>query len=163
MTLFVPADFDPRDLFECIRERCPGAQISSEARGTLHLEVRGLPVSVLSYPYALLEPPKWNEKLQVEVASDEDLLCMKLSAIAGRGAAKEFWDLDALLGAGVAEGHLARALRLFEVKYPGTDLGHVVKALAYFGDADASPLPMGLTLPHWEQIKASFVERVRGL
>jgi hypothetical protein len=97
------------------------------------------------------------------LASRVDLGCMKLAAIAGRGAAKDFWDLDALLDAGLADGELRGVLDRFEEKYPRRDVGHVIKALAYFGDADASPLPLGLTPEHWERIKRAFVARVRAL
>lgn len=93
--------------------------------------------------------------------SEEDLVCMKLAAIGGRGAAKDFWDLHALLEAGVPRGDLREALELFRAKYPSNDRGHIVKALAYFGDADAAPLPAGLTQETWAAVKAATVARVR--
>jgi hypothetical protein len=161
--LFVPHDFDPRALFERIRERLPDARLTGEARGTLHLEVRGLPVSILAYRYPLLHEPTPHAGLSVAVASIEDLLCMKLAAIGGRGAAKDFWDLHALLEAGAARGDLRGALELFGAKYPENDRGHIVKALAYFGDADAAPLPAGLTREAWNAVKAAIVARVRAL
>jgi hypothetical protein len=97
------------------------------------------------------------------VASFEDLVCMKLAAIGGRGAAKDFWDLHALLEAGAARRDLREALELFGAKYPANDRGHIVKALAYFGDADAAPLPAGLTREAWNAEKAAIVARVRAL
>ena len=161
--LFVPQDFDPRALFERIRERTPDAMLTGEGRGTLHLEVRGLPVSILAYRYPLLREPATHEGLSLAVASADDLVCMKLAAIGGRGAAKDFWDLHALLEAGVARGDLREALELFRAKYPSNDRGHIVKALAYFGDADAAPLPAGLTQETWTAVKAATVARVRSL
>jgi hypothetical protein len=161
--LFVPQDFDPRALFERIRERTPDATLTGEGRGTLHLEVRGLPVSILAYRYPLLREPAPHEAVPVAVASAEDLVCMKLAAIGGRGAAKDFWDLHALLEAGAAGGDLREALELFRAKYPANDRGHVVKALAYFGDADAAPLPAGLTREDWSALKAATLARVRAL
>lgn len=101
--------------------------------------------------------------LPVPRASPEDLACMKIAAIAGRGAAKHFWDLDELLGLGTAGGTLAGALALHVRKYPAVDLGHAVRSLAYFGDADVAPLPAGLTKEHWAAIERRFAERVRGL
>ena len=91
------------------------------------------------------------------------LVCMKLSAIAGRGAAKDFWDLDGLLAAGAAHGSLAHALELFVRKYSTEDAGHVVRSLVYFGEADAAPLPLGLTPERWAEVKRAIVERVRAL
>ncbi len=161
--LFVPQDFDPSALFDRIREVAPDARLTGEGRGTLHLEVQRLPVSILAYRYKLLANTITYDGLRVEVASDEDLVCMKLAAIGGRGAAKDFWDLHALLDAGVAGGTLTTALELFRAKYPSHDPGYVIKALAYFGDADAAPLPGGLTAEHWAALKVAAVARVRSL
>ena len=94
---------------------------------------------------------------------EEDLACMKASAIAGRGAAKDFWDLDVLLEDGITGGDLEGLLAAFARKYPVEDVGHVVRSLAYFADADAAPLPTGLTPERWEEIKSAFERRVRRL
>jgi hypothetical protein len=42
--------------------------------------------------------------LALGLASLEDLVAMKLAAIRGRSAAKDFWDLDEMLHAGVCGG-----------------------------------------------------------
>jgi hypothetical protein len=122
----------------------------------LYLEVNGVPASLLAYRYPLLAEPRPDADLAVRVASLEDLACMKLSAIASRGLARDFWDLHALLEHGVAHGDLARALELYRRKFSADDIGHVVRSLAYFGDADASPLPEGLSDSEWARIKRDF-------
>jgi len=43
------------------------------------------------------------------------------------------------------------------------DIGHVVRSLAYFGDADAAPLPTGLTTSHWAALKGDFEAWVKPL
>lgn len=131
-----------------------GMRLISNARGTLHVELGGVPITVLSYPYDHLSAPRPSEQLAIRVASAEDLTAMKLSAIAGRGAAKDFWDLHELLalrGIGLPE-----AIAELERKFTSRDPGSVVRSLAYFGDADAEPLPIGLDAEHWERIKADF-------
>lgn len=166
LDLFVPHDFDADRLAERIVPSLPSdahARETGRARGTLHLEVEGVPVSILSYRYPLLVEPQRSESLHVSVASLEDLLCMKLSAIAGRGAAKDFWDLDALLTHGVAAGSLSAAIDLFSKKYPAVDCGHLIKSLAYFGEADAAPLPRGLTAAEWQALKTRAEARVLAL
>src|SRR5205823_9754109 len=120
-------------------------RVTGTAPGTLYLEIEGIPASVIRYRYPLLSPPRPDPALGVAVAAPEDLACMKLSAIAGRGMARDFWDLHALLGAGVAGGHLGAALEQYRRKFAGADVGHVVRSLAYFADADAAPLPHGLS------------------
>jgi hypothetical protein len=163
LDLFVPATFDEERLAERIAATVPGARIVGSGRGTLHVVVDGVPTSILLYRYPLLVPPTPREDLPVPVVSNDDLVCMKLSAIAGRGAAKDFWDLDELLAHGAAGGSLVRALDLFQQKYVSADIGHVVRSLAYFGEADAAPLPDGLAPDAWAVIKRRMVERVRAL
>ena len=109
----------------------------------------------------VVAPSTFVPGLPVPVASVEDLSCMKLSAIAGRGAAKDFWDLHAML---TARGEsLAVALARFQKKYSAEDVGHVVRSLAYFADAEAGPMPAGLTNQHWQRVRADIEGWVRGL
>jgi Nucleotidyl transferase AbiEii toxin, Type IV TA system len=163
LDLFVPYDFDQERLAERIAATVSGARIVGRGRGTLHLEVGGVPTSILAYRYPSLAPAVPHPDLAFPVASADDLVCMKLSAIAGRGAAKDFWDLDALLASGAAGGSLEHALELFGRKYASEDVGHVVRSLAYFGEADAALLPLGLTQGTWEAVKRRMLDRVRGL
>ena len=62
-----------------------------------------------------------------------------------------------------AKRSLPSALELFVRKYPGTDRGHVVRALAYFADADAEPMPVELGATAWATIKSDFATWVREL
>lgn len=76
---------------------------------------------------------------------------MKLSAIANRGARRDFWDLHALC---LARGwSLDVALGHYRRKFPNEDCGHVIRALTYFGDAEAEPSLPGLSLDAWTQLK----------
>ncbi len=163
LDLFVPQDFDSERLQERLVAQAPGARILSRAERTLHLELDGIPVSILGYRYPTLKEPSREAELPVPVASLDDLACMKISAIAGRGAAKDFWDVHDLLVHGVAGGSLDGALELYCRKYVNTDRGHVIRSLVYFADADAAPLPLGLTREHWDEIRASFRARVKAL
>ena len=163
LDLFVAHDFDSERLAERLQPIVPTFRIVGRGSGTLHAEVEGVPVSILSYRYPLLAPPVSRSEVPVRVAATEDLVCMKLAAIAGRGAAKDFWDLDALLAHGCAGGELTTALDLFRQKFPADDPGHVIRSLAYFGDADAAPLPRGLARDAWEGIKKRMAERVKAL
>ena len=72
-------------------------------------------------------------------------------------------DLDALLEVGVAGGSLATAISAYCTKYAHHDRAHIIKALAYFGDADAAPLPQGLKPETWAQMKRRFADRVKAL
>ena len=138
----------------------PEVRVIDVAEGTLHLMVNGVPVSVLEYRYPLLEAPTLGED-GVPIAALEDLACMKLSAIAGRGAARDFWDLQEILNA--KSWTLDHALDLFGRKYARVDTGHVLRSLVYFAEAETEPRPEGLGDALWEAIKTEFRTRVKAL
>jgi hypothetical protein len=163
LDLFVSHDFDSDRLGERLASEVPSLMTTTRAPGTLHAEVDGIPISVLSYRYPLLVPARFVNDLPVPVASLDDLVCMKVSAIAGRGAAKDFWDLHELLQHGIAGGTLEGVMALYRRKYPVDDLGHAIRSLAYFADADAAPLPRGLIPERWAAIKSEIERRVKAL
>mgnify|MGYP001208050208 CR=1 FL=1 len=153
---FLPVDFDPERLAERLAASLPALRVTGAANGTLYAELDGIPVSILSYRYPLLAACEENAELGARLASVEDLVCMKLWALASRGLARDFWDLHALLEHGAASGSLERALELYTRKYPSADVGHVIRSLVYFGDAEASPLPRGLRQSEWSRIRTEF-------
>jgi hypothetical protein len=134
--------------------------VVDQAPGTLHLMIHGVPVSLLEYRYELLETPLVGDE-GIAIAALEDLAAMKLSAIAGRGAGRYFWDLHEILT--TQKWTIDRALDLFRRKYPHVDVGHVVRSLVYFADADADPRPLGLTGEHWEAIKKDLRSWIKAL
>lgn len=158
LDLFVPAA-DPVALLPALEQ--PDIRILTRAEGTLHLEISGVPTSILRYRYPLLQPSERIEGIAVPVASPTDLVCMKLSAIAGRGARRDFWDLHTLLSS--RGENLREALDAYTLKYTSEDVGHVVRSLVYFADADSEPMPTELTAARWQDIKAELRDWVRRL
>jgi Nucleotidyl transferase AbiEii toxin, Type IV TA system len=140
-------------------ERLDGVVITSRHPRTLYLEVGGIPTSIISYAYPHLEPPIRIEEVPVPVASAPDLVTMKLAAIVDRGAMRDFWDLHELLHHEAIA--LPDALVLHLRRFPRHDLGHVVRALVYFADAEASPFPRGLDPDRWDAIRTDFQRWVR--
>jgi hypothetical protein len=139
----------------------PGTSLVSRAKGTLYLSVGDIPVSILRYTPNLLEATSSMFGLPVPVASVRDLACMKLSAISQRGARRDFWDLHVILQN--HSGGLSDLLESFAEKYPKVDVGHVVRSLVYFGDANAEPSPRGLANEEWDAIQKGLVRAVLAL
>jgi hypothetical protein len=108
-----------------------------------------------------LSAPECLAAVTIPVASPVDLACMKLSAISGRGARRDFWDLYVLMSA-FPKG-LPEALASYQKKFPVEDIGHVVRSLAYFADADAEPPLTGLPATTWDTIKDDFRRWVSAL
>jgi len=153
LDLFVESG-NPEELASVLQAIGQQVKIISRAEGTLYAEVCGVPVSILRYAYPTLSAPEQLGNVSIAVASTADLACMKLSAISSRGAKRDFWDLHVLLG--TFPRGLPEALELYKRKFPVEDIGHVVRSLAYFADADAEPAITELSAKHWETIKADF-------
>lgn len=141
--------------------RLPDVEITSRAEGTLYLRIHGIPISLLQYDYPLLNKPEELAAVPIPVASEEDLICMKLSAIAGRGTLRDFWDLHALLSR--LHMPLENAMQLYKRKFTSEDIGHVVRSLVYFGEAEQEPRPDGLDDHKWQHIKDQFRRWVTNL
>ena len=149
---------DPMRLAQTIREQETPFETSQIEKGTLYGILSGVRVSFLEYRYLLLEPLVPWPMFGCLIAALDDLACMKLSALAQRGAKKDFVDLYAL---GLQHKPLPARLRLYQRKYSVKDLAHVLYALAYFDDADRERMPRMLWDTDWRTIKKTIQGWVR--
>jgi len=85
---------------------------------------------------------------------------MKLSAVASRGSRKDFFDLHHLM---FHVYPLEDCLRLYREKYQNRDVGHVIRSLVYFADADAEPEVKMIKPVDWEELKDDFERWVKDL
>src|ERR1019366_3264836 len=91
----------------------------------------------------------------IRIAARADLAAMKLSAVAQRGAKKDFADIYAL---GRRADSLRQMLRWYKQKFAIEDIAHLLRSLAYFDDAESERLPRMLWPVRWREIK----ETIRG-
>ncbi len=82
---------------------------------------------------------------------------MKLSAITGRGAKKDFTDLYFLL----KEFSLKKMVQLYEEKFADGSAFMVLKSLVYFEDAENDEMPEMLMPASWEMIKKTVTQHHR--
>jgi len=154
-------DFFSQELFgeEALLQRLTALgdlSVSSKDRATLHATVLGTKTSFIEYTYPLLYPTK--NYLEVAVADARDIACMKLSAIAGRGAKRDFVDLYFC----ARNYGLKEMLALFERKFAQTHFSriHLLKSLTYFADAEKDPMPHMLEALDWNTVKQFFMLEV---
>lgn len=141
---FTAARFAPLELAQELRDHGIAFVTEAEATGTLHGRVRGIPVSLLRHNYPLLAKTRTWRKIRI--AARADLSAMKLSAIAQRGAKKDFVDLYAL---GREDDSVRKMVRWYRKKYAVEEIGHLVRSLAYFDDAQAERMPRMLWKVNW--------------
>jgi len=147
---------DPARLAASLRREKVPFVTTSMAEGTLHGEVCGVATSFLDYPYPRLDP-LLRAKEGFRLASLGDLGCMKLSAIVDRGAKKDFVDVYALL----TKRSLVDWLALYSRRFHAADPGHVLVALAYFDDAERTPMPRMEWSVSWTEIQRTIERAVR--
>jgi len=141
---------DPLHLASELRRSGLPCEVESVDKGTLHATVRGIRVSFLEFPYSSLRDPERIDELGCRLAAEEDLVCMKLAALAGRGAKKDFIDVYALGRSGFSLGEM---LKLYQSKFETLDVGHVIMSLTYFDDARLEPMPEMLWDLEWDDVE----------
>jgi hypothetical protein len=150
---FSPSAIEPMALTADLRSAGIPIEVTDAEVGTVHGSADGVKLSFLEYRYPDLVPPiEWPE-YGVRLAGLEDLACMKLSAIVGRGSKKDFIDVFALGSESFTLDHM---LRFYGQKYDVSDLGHTLYALTYFDDAEQDDTPEMLWQIDWDQVKRTI-------
>lgn len=151
---------DPLVLAGLAQEQGLPLENPQTSAGTLHVVVGGVRVSFFRYPYAEISMPSKCEEYSADLASLDDLACMKLGAIAQRGSRKDFIDLYFL-----ANEHkpIAELVALYRRKYAVRDIVPVLTGLGYFDDAETEPPPVMIREISWEKIKRACADWSRSL
>ncbi len=157
LDLFSPTFEDPESLLPVVTNVFPDAVTTLVAPRTLYLEIAGVSVSFMGYGYPVIEPQLTPDSGLMPFASREDIAAMKLAAIASRGSRKDFVDLWWLVS---RYWTLERCLGFFERKFEARDIGHVVRALTYFDDAELEPPLRYLVEIDWETVKRDLTKWV---
>lgn len=157
LDIFTERIRDSEEVLGLLRAHVPKLSVTSVGAGTLYAEVLGVQVSVIEYGYRLLGPTVSSDSDNLALASRDDIAAMKLSAIASRGSRKDFVDLWVLI---TRHRSLAEYLALYQEKFEARDVGHVVRSLVHFDDAEReAPLRLLIDID-WEELKADFQRHV---
>jgi len=151
---------DPERVLRRLRSAPIPFEVLSIDVETLYLLVGGVQMSFLGYDYPLLGPLALWKEVGLHLANMKDIACMKLSAIASRGSRKDFVDLHFLIR---SFDSLDAYVQLYREKFKSRDIGHVVRSLVYFDDADAEPELKMIKPLSWDRIKSDFEAWVKRL
>ena len=92
----------------------------------------------------------------IRLASVDDIIALKLNAISGRGAKKDFWDLHELL----THYSIDEMLGFYSKRYPNNSPMMVLKSTTYFVDADKQLDPICFKKHSWESIKKEITKKI---
>lgn len=125
------------DLFKKVKQVFAGHLVvrTQEVKDTLTIVIdECVKVSFFAYPYELVRPLLNEEHFQI--ASLEDIACMKLAAITSRSVLKDYVDLYFILHNMV----LAKLLNFTKEKFITLDANIILKSLIYFEDIQEEPV-----------------------
>ena len=158
--LFTQQDFDAQKLFLKLDNQFSISDLTEESN-TLNFNITYpeksneiVKIDLIKYPYPLIKPILNVENIRL--LSVEDIIPMKLSAVAGRGSKKDFYDIFYFL----KTYSFDQMFKLFEKKFPNTNKFHVIKSLTYFDDAEIEPNPQTIEKIIWNEIKNTIVNEI---
>ena len=152
----VPAQFNNELLLEELG-KIGEVKVKQNQSGTCDVILNGVQVSFFYYPDKIInELVKPQEMPKLRMASILDIAIMKIVAIGGRGAKKDFFDLYNIINkCKISIKELADGL----IKKCGNETNYVniIMGLSYFEDAEQEILPKTFVEYNWEEIKEFFI------
>ena len=150
--LFCAKEFDIENILRKINTEFAAVFLSAKTIQSAMLIIAGVKVDLIKFSYPLLFPiVEWEG---IRMLSIQDIAAMKLSAVAGRGSKKDFYDIYYLL-----QHFSIQELFDFHLKKYGQNGLHLLRSLIYFLDADEEPTPYlfdkKLT---WNKVKKQIIK-----
>ena len=157
LDLFTQNDISVRELNKHLSKEY-GFIERYKAHNTLKGEINGVFIDCIKYDYPLLKPLSTEENIRI--ASFEDVIAMKLSAITDNGTRlKDFVDISFLS----TKYSLEAMLDFYLLKYKNANVLSVVKALSYFDDIDFIHESVNLMVGkfNWEHIEKRLYDMIK--
>ena len=125
------------------------------ATNTIRGSINNVQIDLIAHRYPLIKEPELFEN--ISMLSVEDILAMKLNAIATSGQrVKGFIDIFYLLKI----YSLSEMMAFYKAKYNQYNELNVLKSITYFNDVDLSDWPVLLTNPSlkWSEVKKRIIK-----
>lgn len=155
LDLFTNTPFIPDEVFSAVVKACPQTVRIDQRKQTIWLSINDIKVDLILHEYPYISGIEEVDGLRLLAV--EDIIPMKLEAMATRGVKKDFWDIAELL----THFSLTQMLQFHQQRYPNSDPGHILLSATYFADAEkeqADPLTLnGMT---WQQVKRTMQQAV---
>lgn len=130
LDLFTPKPFDAKSMEEFLAAKY-GFRTDFMEKNTLKGSIAGVKIDCITHSYDYLEEP-YTES-DIRLYSMRDIIAMKLSAIADNGSRlKDFIDIAFLS----TRFPFNSMLKMYECKFPGSNVIRPFKAITYFDDID---------------------------
>jgi predicted nucleotidyltransferase component of viral defense system len=157
LDLFATVEFDRNAMHTALLAHFQSRIIiTSSVKNTLGVfaVIDGVKVDICTRPYPLLKPIVVIDG--VRCISLEDIAASKIFAISGRGAKKDFWDLDRLLDVFTIE----EMAGFYHQRYQQVLAISVAKMVTTFSEAEASAAPKCLMKKTWSVVKKNIGKKI---
>lgn len=132
-------------------------EVKQNQKGTCDVILNGVQVSFFYYPNPNINNYITTDEMpKLKMASILDIAIMKIVAIGGRGAKKDFFDLYNIINkTDIDIKELAQGL----IKKCGDNVNYmnIIMGLSYFEDAEQEILPDAFVEYDWDSIKEFFI------
>lgn len=153
----VPNIFNNEILLQELKE-IGEIEVKQNQKGTCDVILNGVQVSFFYYPNPVIKEYIIPEEMpKLKMASILDIAVMKVVAIGGRGAKKDFFDLYNIINKNnITIDELAKGL----IEKCGNNINYAntIMGLSYFEDAEQEILPKTFVEYNWEEIKKFFIK-----
>lgn len=157
LDLFSFEDFNAAELHDKVKDRYENIEEAIMSNVTLFCFINKIKTDFIRYKYPPQSPTIMEEGIRL-LALD-DLVPMKLSAIAGRGKKKDFYDVYFLL----KHYSIYQMIELYEAKFKAASVFHLLKSLVYFEDAEPDAAPILFEKTSWTTVKKTIRQKVSKL
>lgn len=155
LDLFTNQPFYPDEVFEAIVKILPQTVKLDQRRQSIWLTIDGVKVDLILHEYPYINGPERIEG--IHLLAVEDIIPMKLEAMATRGVKKDFWDIAELLN----HFSMQQMFQFHQQKYSNSDIGHIILSATYFADAEKEKSdPISLNGMTWKQVKTKIEKAV---
>lgn len=129
-------------------------KITQTEEGTIHAIINKVKVSLLFYPYPLLDDFQYLNRIRI--AAIEDIACMKTIAVSQRAERKDFFDMYEIMK--VYSPSYIKDMLIKKYGANRINCYHILKSFFYFDDAEESLNPVSLNNTDWETVKQHFIK-----
>lgn len=155
LDLFTHDDFDATIILQYLIDSGYKLHTIHCQKQTLIIEIEGIKVDFIRFRYPFAQKIQMIDTIRL--VSKQDIACMKIDAIVGRGKKKDFCDLYFLL----KHYPLSDIMNWYAQMYQHSTLFYVYKSLTWFEDADIDAELMVFDKTYsWEKAKKTILQAI---
>lgn len=153
LDLFSDQPFDQETILEILQSTFSNFTLADQKSSRLlFATINKVKVDFVYTFEKFVSPLETIEKIRF--ASTPEITALKLNAIAGRGAKKDFWDLNALLKIYSFD----EMFNFYQQRYPNNSLMMILKSIPYFEEANTDLDPICFEKLSWDKIKKNILK-----